>query len=390
MNDAELRKSKEETRVLEEALAKASSLGGESRANAERMRGRIEKSERPDFIIHSDDGHLIGIEHFRSCHLVRNDKSHQSRVAIHRSKTKDEFEDAVKKYGSNIPKKTMFEVIERGVNVCSEMLWTPPRSMPFKSLEAALYGKNGHIRKLGEYRKSLQAKSVSGAIETGFLIELRSSFPVLFLNDGAKVRKLEPGHLPMYGYIYDLLERASSEVDWLIVATYPEIGDNITGAVIVKCKNGMFKESLERQGLKRTEYLGLGWSPEGPGRLPKPVMMRFDEENTDEEDTCNEKTIFTSFEREELEDVPYYMLINAFGNAARAINLERDGIPFTATIPVQMLYELDRNLTNTEQCQATFYSVQHEIYRYIRKKGIEDFYAWCNRFAMKYNLPQTA
>lgn len=98
---------------------------------------------------------------------------------------------------------------------------------------------------------------------------------------------------------------------------------------IFDCRNGMFSKSCVRQGLSRTAYLGLGKS--APYRKqPKPgethVKLAGDNYELSIENNA-----------EALD--PVSLLISGIKGAASALTLRRQGKPFAATLPVQMLYE---------------------------------------------------
>lgn len=73
------------------------------------------------------------------------------------------------------------------------------------------------------------------------------------MHDGTRVARLDSGQCPLYAEIYDLLFKASCEVDWILIGFYPCLTDHIANAAIIDCRNNMFKESCRRQRLKRTE-----------------------------------------------------------------------------------------------------------------------------------------
>ena len=144
--------------------------------------------------------------------------------------------------------------------------------------------------------------------------------------------RLDSGQCPLYAEIFDLLFRASSEVDWILIGFYPCLTDQIANAAIIDCRNNMFKESCRRQRLKRTEYLGLGKT--------EPFLKQSRVGKTEIE-LCGDK-VNISIENPAEGICPELLFGTAIIDTARALNLDRSGEPYTATISVQLIYELVR------------------------------------------------
>ena len=67
------------------------------------------------------------------------------------------------------------------------------------------------------------------------------------MHDGTRVARLVSGQCPLYAEIYDLLFKASCEVDWILIGFYPCLTDQIVNAAIIDCRNNM--GSVEKVGV---------------------------------------------------------------------------------------------------------------------------------------------
>lgn len=244
-------------------------------------------------------------------------------------------------------------------------------------LDARLFGgKTGHASKLPKYRNHLtELSGDDGRIELGYLIEIHSDFQGLFMHDGTRVVGLDDGQCPLYAEIYDLLFRASCEVDWILIGSYPCLTDQIANAAIIDCRNNMFKESCRRQRLKRTEYLGLGKT------VPFLKQSRAGET---EIELCGDKVNIT-IENPAEGISPELLFGTAINDAARALNLDRSGETYTTTISVQLIYELVRMRSKKIRGIVTIYDVMRllaEIEPAMLKQEIESF-------GERYNISET-
>lgn len=246
-----------------------------------------------------------------------------------------------------------------------------------RSLDARLFGgKTGHASKLPKYRNHLtELSGDDGRIELGYLIEIHSDFQGLLMHDGTRVSSLVSGQCPLYAEIYDLLFKASCEVDWILIGSYPCLTDQIANAAIIDCRNNMFKESCRRQRLKRTEYLGLGKT--------EPFLKQSRAGETEIE-LCGDKVNIT-IENPAEGISPELLFGTAINDAARALNLDRSGETYTTTISVQLIYELVRMRSKKIRGIVTIYDVMRllaEIEPAILKQEIDSF-------GERYNISET-
>ena len=324
---------KAELSIYEQSLKVARAKGGEARRNVARLSGDIRSFDRPDILITAEGGNrLIGIEHFRVDHHIGRGKkveSKSARFSSNAERFRRRHEDAARKGAlAEEAYRGLGDLISQAIrehsNACVDDIST--------SLDAGLFGKNGrgHAFKLDAYRENITQIDANADIRLGFLIEIHTDLRQWFLNDGFKETKVSPGQFPISCEAYELLKKASAQVDWILLAFCPLYGDEVRDAAIIRCCNGMFETSAARQGIMQTPYLGLGKeTPFGKQDRQGEVEFSFGNdgvdylvENTSEQmDAC------------ELSN-------NAINEAAEAFNLARQGKPFAATTSVQLVYDL--------------------------------------------------
>lgn len=325
-------KNAHERKVLEDILFFARSKGGEGRRNADRLAGSIdEKRERPDLAIVADCGRLVGLEHFRVDHHVRHDKRAQSKSAEFSNKYEEERKKAIATNDEDDWLEAMVDIIGRAMtegirnkkNACLSDLTT--------SFEKRISDSEmGHAPKLNDYRINLAERyGETASLELGYLIEVHSDFKDLFLNCRRGINRLESGKMPLFSEIYNILAKAAEEVNWILLGFYEPLGSTIKDAAIVKCSNGSFAKSAARQGFSRTEYLGLG----------KTEPFRKQNRIGSHDAVISGENIEFAIEDTSKPMDGRLMLDNALCDTAKALDLSRTEKPFTATIPVQMLYE---------------------------------------------------
>lgn len=321
--------------MLNQALSLAREKGGEARRNVDRLAGiRSSDRERPDISIERGDGSVIGLEHFRVDRLARRDKKV-------RSAAKEYERDLEKVRGSLLSEKEKPRFSDEAIDSFGRTVYEGMRlythSRPedlLRSLDARLNGNSGHAQKLAAYRDNLARDYPhSPSIELGYLIEVHSDFPGMFLNEGRKVTRLSSGQVPLFDGFHDMLEQASRDVDWIVMASYGSISDRIADAAVIRCRDGMFRASCRRQGLSRTAILDPG-SVTGladMGRGFSPVFERADND--------------ISFRLEKafrIHDPDRYFKITK-RLAAKAVSCDGSGVPFLSSTGVQMIYELIRD-----------------------------------------------
>ena len=323
-------KKQNELAILKEALQRARSNGGEARRNADKLAGEIHPFERPDFAISSKTGKVIGIEHFRVDHFVRQDKSVQSAAATFVNSCEDKRRQMLSNGAPNHFTDGMLgqigEMISQQIHLSNNASVDDIK----RSLEARLFGARGHISKIESYRANLQSFNSARAIEMGFLIEIHSDLRNLFLNDAHVAHKTQLGELPLFEDAYDLLAKAASTLDWIILTFYGATDNEIHNAVIINCANGNFSHSASMQDICAIPYLGLDKT------APKARQYR----RGKAEFTVGEEDITYLVERTSPPIDPEQLWQRAITDGAIALTKAREGKPFVATLPVQMLYEM--------------------------------------------------
>lgn len=69
------------------------------------------------------------------------------------------------------------------------------------------------------------------------------------------MRKLEAGECPLFSDVYDILLNSAEQIDWIVLVFYSPIAVETEDVAVIDCRNGLFKTSAERQGLRRTAML---------------------------------------------------------------------------------------------------------------------------------------
>ena len=251
-----------EEQVFNDVLKLSMVSGGYKKKAALKVGGSINAgSECPDIVITRENGSIVGLEHFRIDHNIKHGRNAQSKSAELTSAMKADYEKLVPRLKvDSVSSEEMASLAANYVSLAKYHQSCACCDDLTRSLDARLFGgKTGHASKLPKYRNHLtELSGDDGRIELGYLIEIHSDFQGLFMHDGTRVARLVSGQCPLYAEIYDLLFKASCEVDWILIGFYPCLTDQIVNAAIIDCRNNMFKESCRRQRLKRTEYLGLG------------------------------------------------------------------------------------------------------------------------------------
>lgn len=321
-----------ELSIYEQSLKVARAKGGEARRNVARLSGDIRSFDRPDILITAEDGkRIVGIEHFRVDHHIGRGKKVESKSARFSSdaeRFRRRHEDAARRGALEGEAYRGFgDLISRAIREQSNACVDDIRA----SLDAGLFGKNGrgHAFKLDAYRENITHVDANADIRLGFLIEIHTDLRQWFLNDGLKETRVSLGQFPISCEAYELLKKASAHVDWILLAFCPLYGDEVRGAAIIRCYNGMFETSAARQGIIQTPYLGLG--KETPfGRQDRQGEVDFGV-GSDCVDYLVENT------SEQMDAIELFS--NAISGAAEALNLARKAKPFAATTSVQLTYD---------------------------------------------------
>lgn len=373
MSNADEKKKKHERNVLTEALHVARQKGGEAKRNVDRISGTVSNLEKPDLLIDAGNNHVIGIEHFRVDQYVKRDKKTSSSAAEFSNRSEKERQRVMAIDDDSAVEKEMAEVFGNQLSKATFM-WRNScvddllRSFTKRTLDEAY----GHVPKLDGYREHVGAVRAGASIEMGFLIEVHSDLRTLIMHDVRGVHAVQYGEFPMIREVYDLLQKVSREVDWLLLAFYGGIDDNIKDAAIIHCTNGRFRMSAERQGLRPVEYLGLGKnSPARPQQKADKLTPEM-----------HGGTIVYNYPNDEREVDPAVFYDAALSDAARAVTLTREKRPFVAKLPVQLLFELvyDRAMRSKRKLGP------EDIRRYLHEMGREEVLRRMDGLAIKWGL----
>lgn len=366
-------KKDNELQAFTEALSLARANGGEGRRNADRLTGIIDPNrERPDLSVSTPDGRLVGIEHFRVDQLIKHDKQIQSAAAEFIGYTEKRRKEVVASTEPGEVTNEMIGCFGEALGKAATLVGNSCLDDLTKSLNARLFGEYGHALKITQYRENLDHTAGGRKIQIGYLIEFHSDFNGLFLNSPKETRKVKPGEVPLFSDIFDLLKRASCDVDWMVLAFCGSLDGSMQDAAVIRCTNGMFKKSAERQGLFRTEYLGFGKNEPRRSRVSPCTLSA--EQNGDE--------IAYSIEKGPGNLDPNKIWDEATHGAARAISLAQSGSTFTATLPVQMAYEIVRDYVGTIGGNPNAATVSE----LLRGMGLYEAVLRIERFGQKWNI----
>ena len=334
MSDNKSSQNAHEERIFNDVIQSAFASGGYKKKAATKLCGILcSDEERPDLVIRRGSGSIIGIEHFRIDHHINRGRTASSKSAelmsnlnAQRNRLKPMLnanDNALDEAAEVIANFISKEVYQRHNACCDDLS---------RSLSVRLFDeRSGHALKLSDYRKNLiERYGHVHNIELGYLIEVHSGFHDLFLHNGSKIVRLQEGQCPLYEDLYALLQKASSEVDWILIGFYSCLTDQIVDAAVIDCRNDLFNESCRRQGLYSTTYLGLGKS--------EPYYIQKREGETTVKQDGDNYTILLENPAEFID--PITLFRNAISEAGRALNLKKAGKPFTTTLSVQMIFEL--------------------------------------------------
>ena len=382
MNVVEEKKKWHEKSVLDDVFTYCRRAGGYRKKQVLKIAGEVYSGgERPDLIITRGNGSVIGLEHFRVDHHIKNDNKAQSKDAelsgcLERKRvafcdTNDgwlddqTYEEAAEILGDGV----LRYIQNRSAASYSDLVY---------SLDKRLFDRNtGHANKLAAYRDNLaEAHGKAVKTELGYLIEVRSDFRGLFLTSDRGTRQLAAGECPLFEEMYDLLERAAKEVDWILLAFYCPLGSKIVDAAIVDCRNGLYGNSCKRQGLFRTVYLGSGkniscYKKSGTGSVRTSV---------------DGEEIQIVLENTTVDPNPGALQSTAALGAAQALNLDRRGDPFVATLPVQIFYEMLRCESKRIHGEMTEQTVQELLCEIPADKRLVYGKAFGERYGIASNM----
>ena len=322
-------KGAHEAKVLEDVLSLCLSSGGQRAKAARKLAGEADSSvESPDIRVSiANRDAIVGIEHFRVDQNIKGGKKAESKDSETSGwMSKRRLELLKMDDGPDRDAKMLDAVGKAAANFMQHSLDADPRDLA-RSLEARLYGADsGHNVKLDTYRRNLSSARAS-KVEIGFLIEIHSDFSGYFINEERSTRKVEKGQAVLPPETFDLLERASKDVDWLLLGFYPNVAGEIVDARIVDCREGRFSTSCRKQKLAEVELLRI----EGARKQRVGYGHCSLKEDSDQAQV--------TFYRNDDPIQPLDLAAQCVSKTAEALNLARCRKPFAATASVQALYE---------------------------------------------------
>ena len=256
-----------EIRCFSKAIESGCRRGGETKRIMKYLDGpELERNdpERPDFIkvcpprFKSDKGTLIGIEHFSvDHHSEKKTKSKKPAMISLGAKSRSEAHKVYENWNEAVAREK--SVPDEAILDFAKLLESSTASMKKASyrsfIESFKLSFNKHLEKIPEYKKTLQKYASSGqGIELAFLIETHSDFKNLFLGDPEKVRKCEPGFLPMFEEVVQILEQAEGRVDYIVLLMEQTLSGNEVEAFALRCHS--IRKSLDKQKMKIYTYVG--------------------------------------------------------------------------------------------------------------------------------------
>lgn len=246
---------KHETDCLNSSLSVGQIQRGETRRIVQRLLSAtcVSECERPDFTFavpskrRGAPATLIGLEHFmvdQCCEAQRKREGVNSLGARRRKAFKalqDKYAPQIKS-GHELPDEAVAELLALVGDTMADMLSSSyPEFM--KSFETTFLD---HLGKVDEYRKNLRSKAANGErVELGFLIEVHSDMSCYVVVDGDTRRKCAPGDILVFDDMLELFDRASSKIDFVIMAIYGNVDTKPKNVLAFKCGNA--KKSITKQ-----------------------------------------------------------------------------------------------------------------------------------------------
>lgn len=366
-------KGAHEAKVLEDVLSLCLLSGGPRAKAARKLAGDVDSSaESPDIRvgIASRDA-IVGIEHFQVDRNIKGGKKAESKDSETLGlMNKRRLELLEMDEGPDRDAKMLDAVGGFTADFMQHSLDAGPEDLA-RSLEARLYGaRSGHIGKLGAYRRNLSSAG-AGKAEIGFLIEVRSDYSDFFMNDERGIRKIQRGQGILPPEAFGLLERASKDVDWLLLGFYPSVGGAIVDARIVDCRSGRFAASCKRQKLAGVELLNI---EDGRKRRVEYDCCAFRKDSD-----LAQLMLCRNDDPIELSNLAREWV----SKTAKALNLARLRKPFAATSPIQALYETVRMPAKKHRGEFT----PTIVLRLLREMPPGEAYRRFDDFGKRYGIP---
>lgn len=325
-------KGAHEAKVLEDVLSLCLSSGGARAKAARKLEGNADSSlESPDIRVNiAKRDTIVGIEHFRIDQNIKGGRKAESKdLETSGLMNKRRLEVLEMDEGPDRDAAMLDTVGKAVANFMQHSLDAEPGDLA-RSFEARLYGTgSGHVGKLGIYRRNLSSASLP-KVEIGFLIEIHSDFSGYFINDERGARKVEKGQAVLPPEAFGLLERASRDVDWLLLGFYPNVAGGIVDARIVDCREGRFSASCKKQKLAAIELLDI--------ESARKRRVKYDGCELQEDSEIARLTLCRNDDSIDSLNLAQQCILKT----AKALNLARCGRPFAATAPIQALYETVR------------------------------------------------
>ena len=168
-----------------------------------------------------------------------------------------------------------------------------------------------------------------------------------------------------------MLERASKDVDWLLLGFYPSVGGAIVDARIVDCRSGRFAASCKRQKLAGVELLDIE-----DGRKRR---VEYDRCAFRKDSDLAQLMLYRNDDPIELSNLAREWV----SKTAKALNLARLRKPFAATSPIQALYETVRMPAKKHRGEFT----STIVLRLLREMPPGEAYRRFDDFGKRHGIP---
>ena len=333
-----------ERKHLEQALDLLDGSSAYGHMMVDRLFGNIiAANESPDFILEmpSKPNTVIGVEHFHTDpsghsstnpHRPNKQPKHQSELKRIKSR-----QDALQDEGRHIDWDDQ-DQRSRIVNGFSELITDDARmlsesdaSSQIQDLEFTL---NRHLQKADLYRKNVAeyGKGMVPPHDYGglvFYIDMQCDYSYLTMNQpGKQSRKCQPGELPMFPEILQLIRKSSeSHVRWILISTSTMITDEMTGALLFDTTD--LETSMSQQGLE--SCLCFTCQMHMPFDDKRPFVQTVDGAD-------NNKILITA-NKQQRAGTKRQLQRLAKKEVCKAINAMEDNQTFVASPPVQLMLD---------------------------------------------------
>lgn len=259
-NDAN--KEKREQDCFYQAVALSHKRGGKTEEILAHLNGTPvetrDKNDRPDLTFwcqkskHSSESVLVGIEHFEINQLSKKHKSSTKstgrEIESRLLRIYDKGHNELKK-NDHVSDDNIVSLLGESVALTKEMCLRRYDTF-LHTFKAVL---DSHCASAGIYRHELRKVDKNAKIELAFLIEVRTTAPQLFLNNGSHVDIKNDGLFPMTEEIVKLLSAVDANlVDYIVLLFHN--ADFRRNEDVIAIRTGNIKKHLAAQRITTYAY----------------------------------------------------------------------------------------------------------------------------------------